>query len=111
MAFENSVCGDYVTEKFWNLKKLIVPVVLTRMVFANLWDNVPNGSFIAVDDFATVAELATHLKWLALPQNKEHYMKFTMDNSLLECLNVANILPDTLNGQNSTRRHTMETNP
>jgi hypothetical protein len=84
LAFENSVCRDYVTEKFWNLKKLIVPVVLTRKIFANLWDTVPNGTFIAVDDFANVGELANHLKWLA--QNKENYKKFIY--SLFDCLNL-----------------------
>uniref|UniRef100_A0AC35G369 Fucosyltransferase n=1 Tax=Panagrolaimus sp. PS1159 TaxID=55785 RepID=A0AC35G369_9BILA len=30
LAFENSVCNEYVTEKFWRMKDLIVPIVLTN---------------------------------------------------------------------------------
>lgn len=29
-AFENSVCDGYATEKFWRMKRLVVPVVLKR---------------------------------------------------------------------------------
>ena len=71
LAFENSVCQNYVSEKFWNVKKLIVPVVLSRRIFANL--SVPNNSIIAVDDFSNAKELADHLKMLA--ENKHLYMK------------------------------------
>uniref|UniRef100_A0A183C6Z5 Fucosyltransferase n=1 Tax=Globodera pallida TaxID=36090 RepID=A0A183C6Z5_GLOPA len=37
-AFENSVCHQYITEKFWNsLRKLTVPVVLHRAVFSGVF--------------------------------------------------------------------------
>uniref|UniRef100_A0A914Y731 Fucosyltransferase n=1 Tax=Panagrolaimus superbus TaxID=310955 RepID=A0A914Y731_9BILA len=32
LAFENAVCDGYVSEKFWRLKALIVPVVLKRSI-------------------------------------------------------------------------------
>ena len=72
MAFENSICPNYVTEKFWNaLRALTIPVVLTRSVFTGI--NVPKSAFIAVDDFLSVNELVEHLK--ALHNNTEEYLK------------------------------------
>ena len=70
LALENSVCHQYVTEKFWHLKQLIVPVVLSRRALANL--TIPSNSFIAADDFENVQKLAEHLKMLA--NNRELYL-------------------------------------
>jgi len=63
LAFENSVCQNYVTEKFWNIKRLIVPIVLSRKIFANLC--IPEGAFIAADDFGSIKELTEYLKKVA----------------------------------------------
>jgi hypothetical protein len=52
-----------VTEKFWNLKHLIVPIVLTRRKFDGIPD-IPPGSFIAADDFKNGKELAEYLIYL-----------------------------------------------
>ena len=72
MAFENSICQHYVTEKFWNaLRALTVPIVLKRSVFTGM--DVPSNAFIAVDDFLSVNELVEHLK--ALSNNTEEYLK------------------------------------
>ena len=72
MAFENSICQHYVTEKFWNaFRVLIVPIVLKRSVFTGM--DVPSNAFIAVDDFLSVNELVEHLK--ALSNNTEEYLK------------------------------------
>ena len=73
MAFENSICQHYVTEKFWySLRSLIVPVVLTRSVFTGM--DIPASSFIALDDFLSVNELVEHLK--ALRNNMKEYLKY-----------------------------------
>ena len=72
LAFENAVCKGYVTEKFWNLKHLIVPVVLTRRVF-DKW-KVPDSAYIAVDDFKNITELADYL--LYLQKNRTEYLKY-----------------------------------
>lgn len=62
MAFENAVCRDYVTEKFWNaVKNLVVPVVLRREIMDGI---APNDSFIAADDFNSAQELAARLNFL-----------------------------------------------
>ncbi|KAF7633594.1 Glyco_tran_10_N domain-containing protein [Meloidogyne graminicola] len=72
LAFENSVCHHYVTEKFWNLKHLIVPVVLSRRVINQ--KKIPDNVYIAVDDFNNTAELAEYL--LYLQKNKTAYLKY-----------------------------------
>jgi hypothetical protein len=66
------VCRHYVTEKFWNIKRLIVPVVLTRSVFVGL--NIPEDAFIAADDFDSAEQLAAHLKKVAA--DRRLYMKW-----------------------------------
>ncbi|KAI3411007.1 hypothetical protein GPALN_003091 [Globodera pallida] len=70
-AFENSVCPQYITEKFWrSLRKLTVPVVLRRAVFSGI--DIPPNAFIAADDFGTVKELAQYLT--SLRNDTERYL-------------------------------------
>jgi hypothetical protein len=59
LAFENSVCKSYITEKFFDVLRLnIVPVVYG----AGPYDRyVPKSGFINVFDFKTVNELADYL--------------------------------------------------
>jgi alpha-1,3-fucosyltransferase len=70
LSFENSICKDYVTEKFWRFKKLIVPIVMKRDIYQNI---IPNSSFIAASDFKSSQELADYLQKLAL--NREEYLR------------------------------------
>ncbi|KAI6169961.1 Glyco-tran-10-N domain-containing protein [Aphelenchoides besseyi] len=70
-AFENAVCDGYVTEKFYRFKKLIVPIVLRKSDYVNL---VPEGSFIAVDQFDSMDALTEHLEFLM--NNKDEYLKY-----------------------------------
>ena len=52
LAFENSLCGDYITEKFWKvLSYNVVPVVLNGV---NMTRVAPPHSYIDIKDFATV---------------------------------------------------------
>ena len=63
LAFENGVCTDYITEKFWTaLRRNSVPVVLTKDYYSA--DVVPPGSFISVQDFPSVKALAEYLVYL-----------------------------------------------
>ncbi len=40
LSFENSVCSDYVTEKFWKILNLdVIPVVLSGANFAEVQFN------------------------------------------------------------------------
>lgn len=52
------------------MKKLIVPVVLKRSIVANI---LPNGSYIAVDDFQSVQSLGRYLK--KLEGDEEAYLR------------------------------------
>uniref|UniRef100_A0A914H319 Fucosyltransferase n=1 Tax=Globodera rostochiensis TaxID=31243 RepID=A0A914H319_GLORO len=73
LAFENSVCRNYVTEKFWNaLRQLTVPVVFSRKALKGL--NIPPEAFVAADDFGTVEEMAKFLLELRFDQTR--YLRF-----------------------------------
>jgi alpha-1,3-fucosyltransferase len=65
LAFENSLCKDYITEKTYSnsFSHLIIPVILSG---ANLSNPVviPPNSYISVTDFSTVKELAKYLKYV-----------------------------------------------
>jgi len=62
LAFENSVCRDYVTEQFFNMHKLnMIPVVLGG---ANYSAIAPPHSFINAADFPNPKSLAHYLKLL-----------------------------------------------
>lgn len=72
LAFENSVCKDYITEKFYGRAHLnSVPVVLSRKVAQGI---LPENSFIAADDFRNPKELADFL--LKLDKNDEIYLSY-----------------------------------
>ena len=63
LAFENGVCTDYITEKFWiALQRNSVPIVLAKDYYSA--DVVPPGSFISVQDFPSVKALAKYLLYL-----------------------------------------------
>ena len=73
LAFENSYCEDYVTEKYWKnaLEHDSVPIV-----FGNNYDGkvaIP-GSFINVENFKTVKQLADFV--LFLDKNDKYYQKY-----------------------------------
>ncbi|KAI6196041.1 Glyco-tran-10-N domain-containing protein [Aphelenchoides besseyi] len=62
LAFENSNCEEYITEKFVSLLQLpVVPIVMKRSVYAKL---LPSNAFVAVDDFNSAKDLADHLTFL-----------------------------------------------
>ena len=64
LAFENSQCRDYVTEKLYlPLRYGLVPVVLgdNRTLYEEM---APPGSFIHIDDFAGPQQLAEYLHYL-----------------------------------------------
>ncbi|KAK6040421.1 fucosyl transferase [Cooperia oncophora] len=73
IAFENSICKDYITEKLWNqgYQRDIVPLVLKRSVVEPF---VPPNSFIAADDFNSTEDMATYLHYLMM--NKTAYAEY-----------------------------------
>ncbi|KAI6198879.1 Fucosyl transferase [Aphelenchoides besseyi] len=95
LAFENSICPEYTTEKYWRLKELVVPVVLSRSVLNP--NQVLDGTFIAASDFESPRELAEFLQTLI--KDKQEYMKYfewtkkyrrTMNGDTLNGIAVSN---------------------
>jgi alpha-1,3-fucosyltransferase len=72
LAFENSICPDYVTEKVFKILDYnIIPVVLNG---ANMADFLPPKSYIDANSFETVEKLADYLKFLS--ENPKEYVKY-----------------------------------
>ena len=75
LSFENSICTDYVTEKFWNPMNMssIVPVVLGG---ANYTAIAPTHSYIDAQTFGTPQKLAEYLHYLN--GNSTEYMRYLL---------------------------------
>uniref|UniRef100_A0A915L171 Fucosyltransferase n=1 Tax=Romanomermis culicivorax TaxID=13658 RepID=A0A915L171_ROMCU len=74
LAFENSNCKDYVTEKFTFLfepRLYILPIVMWKKNYENY---APPRSFISIEDFESPKALAEYL--LALDKNLDEYAKY-----------------------------------
>ncbi|CAJ0602163.1 unnamed protein product [Cylicocyclus nassatus] len=73
IAFENSDCNDYITEKFYSrISQLLVPIVLKRRIYEAA--GIPEHSYIAVDDFEDITELGNHLNFLL--RNDTAYLRY-----------------------------------
>ncbi|XP_055912682.1 alpha-(1,3)-fucosyltransferase C [Eupeodes corollae] len=71
-AFENSLCLDYVTEKFYNaLNRQIVPVVFGGADYSKI---APPHSYIDAEKFRNVKELADYL--IYLDQHPKEYGRY-----------------------------------
>ena len=59
MAFENSLCVDYITEKFFKVLNYdVIPVVLNGV---NMSAIAPDNSYIDLKDFEDISGLLYHL--------------------------------------------------
>ncbi|XP_050410873.1 alpha-(1,3)-fucosyltransferase C [Patella vulgata] len=62
LSFENSLCKDYVTEKFWNaLVREQIPIVRGGADYTKI---APPNSFINVLDFPNIKKLAEYIHYL-----------------------------------------------
>ncbi|CAH8481063.1 unnamed protein product [Schistosoma rodhaini] len=75
LSFENSICQDYITEKFFlnALKNNVVPIVMGGSK-SDYVRSAPSNSFIHVDDFTSVKQLADYLYYL--DRNKTAYNEY-----------------------------------
>jgi hypothetical protein len=74
LSLENSLCTDYITEKFWvALESKVVPVVMGAS-FGEYQRVAPPGSFIHVNQFKSIKGLAAHLTLRT--QEKDAYNKY-----------------------------------
>ena len=79
IAFENSRCPHYVTEKLYKILHMPIsenPPVPVVMGPRKSWydENLPNNSFIHVDDYDSPEELASYLKYL--DSHDESYLRY-----------------------------------
>ncbi|XP_067658805.1 alpha-(1,3)-fucosyltransferase C-like isoform X1 [Haliotis asinina] len=99
LAFENSLCRGYLTEKVFRSYSLdVIPVVRGGASYANL---LPKGTYIDTADFSSPEKLADHLKYLdsnhtayaEILRRKSQYgitdPKSTLDSSLCDiCVKI-----------------------
>ena len=72
LSFENSLCQDYVTEKFFKVLNYdIVPIVMGG---ANYSKFAPEKSYIDARGFKSISDLANYLKYL--DQNNTAYAEY-----------------------------------
>lgn len=73
-SLENSMCEDYITEKFFNaLQYGMLPIVLGSSKESYL-KHAPPNSFIHIDDYDNLEDLAKYISFL--DQNDEEYSKY-----------------------------------
>ena len=87
LSFENAACSEYITEKVWwnAYHKKSVPILLggkSRLDYETL---LPPNSFIHIDDFKTVKELAEFVQFLG--NNDEYYKRFHLWRNHYQILN------------------------
>ncbi|ESO93199.1 hypothetical protein LOTGIDRAFT_175583 [Lottia gigantea] len=72
LAFENSLCRDYVTEKFFiRQNSSIVPIVRGDGNYQHFY---PNNSYIDVRDFKSISDLAKYIQYL--DRNDTAYIEY-----------------------------------
>lgn len=74
LAFENSFCNEYVTEKFFrvfNTKMSLVPIVMGAANYSKI---APQHSYINVKDFKSPKHLANYIKYLI--SNEDAYLDY-----------------------------------
>ncbi|XP_046348140.2 alpha-(1,3)-fucosyltransferase fut-6-like isoform X2 [Haliotis rufescens] len=72
LSFENSLCDDYITEKFFHMYNK--DVILIARGGRQFLKSLPKGTFINTDDYKNVKDLAAYLK--RLHENKNEYISF-----------------------------------
>ena len=76
LAYENSLCRDYITEKFWKIvtsDSLTIPVVLGGYSVEDYEIVAPPNSYIDVRNFTSAKHLAEHLKYVAENEDAFNY--------------------------------------
>ena len=71
LAFENSICQDYVTEKVFHIFQHKLPIIPVVRSAPNVKQLLPNGTFIDAKDFKNPKALAEFL--IQLGKDKEKY--------------------------------------
>ena len=76
LSFENSLCKDYITEKFWKIiasDSLMIPVVIGGSSMRDYEAIAPPNSYIDVRNFMSPQHLAQHLKHVTESEDAFNY--------------------------------------
>ncbi|XP_067947043.1 alpha-(1,3)-fucosyltransferase 11-like [Watersipora subatra] len=87
MAFENNLCKDYISEKFWKIliaDSLTIPIALGGLSIEEYSSIAPPNSFIHVRNFTSPAALAKHLKLVSENENAFNYYHEWRNNYKLD---------------------------
>lgn len=75
LSFENSLCTDYITEKFFTAMKVdMIPVVYGGSRMQDYSSIAPHGSYIDAKSFNSVKDLAKYL--IFLDKNDSDYLRY-----------------------------------
>ena len=83
LAFENSLCRDYVTEKFWRILRL--DVVAVALGAADYHMRVPERTFVDVRDFRSPKDLAAWLRGVIGAGADGPYLEYLERKRRLRC--------------------------
>ena len=104
ISFENAICHDYITEKFW--RPLMIGSVPVVRGSPTIRDWAPQNSIIVAEEFKSPKQLAEYL--LYLDQNDLEYEKFLKfktegikNERLLSALDTRKYSVNELQGKNS----------
>ena len=76
LAFENHLCRDYITEKFWRVLEsngTTIPIALGGLSVADYEAIAPPNSFLHVKNFTSPQALAQHMIYVAQNDGAFHY--------------------------------------
>ena len=77
LSWENSLCKDYITEKFWKVLSTdgyYIPVALGGLTLEEYTSVAPPNSFLHLYNFSSVAELGSYMK--TLMANREAFDQY-----------------------------------
>ncbi|ESO84323.1 hypothetical protein LOTGIDRAFT_95410, partial [Lottia gigantea] len=105
ISFENSICEEYITEKFFGiLKQGILPIVLGGANYKKL---APPHSYIDIRDFTSVKNVADYLNYLERNDTAfKEYFKWTKEYAITTIPRECSICEEL----NSQRPHQVYTN-
>lgn len=94
LAFENTICPDYTTEKLFNLFLYDLEIVPVVNGPPNAAKYIPNGTFINYQDFPSASELAKKLIEIGL--NEENYTKYLKEKDKYRDIGNGEVFSDAM---------------
>jgi len=76
LSFENNLCEDYITEKFWKILEgpdLVIPIVMGGMRMEEYERTAPPNSYIHVKNFTSPKHLSEHLHYVTRHKEAFNY--------------------------------------